>query len=180
MNAKSLHTVRISPFGGGWRRLLLCILSEKTLRAFANLAKKPCALAVKRSLFQLFSEICLYFSVKIIIFVRLCKTLKVFALFYMQFGKRKLTAGYFKLHRLLYFTRAVSLPTPAEATVPEWGLSVASGMQPSVIRYIRIITNRRNHNYDSDLWLLVGYSSPKPEQGKEREGIKSEFISEIV
>ena len=55
--------------------------------------------------------ICFYFSVKTIIFVRLFPYRKVFALVYMQFDKRKPTAALFKLHRLLYFTRAVDSPT---------------------------------------------------------------------
>ena len=36
---------------------------------------------------------------------------QVFVLAYVQFDKRKLTAGYFKLHRLLYFIRAVDYPS---------------------------------------------------------------------
>ena len=55
--------------------------------------------------------ICFDFSAKNIIFVRLFTYRKVCALVYMQFDKRKPTAGYFKLHRLLYFTRAVDSPT---------------------------------------------------------------------
>ena len=63
--------------------------------------------------------ICFYFSVKVIIFVWLFPYGKVFALVYMQFDKRKPTAGYFKLHRLLYFTRAVEVSHPAAAITPE-------------------------------------------------------------
>ena len=70
---------------------------------YADLTKKPCVIAVKRY----FSNIFFYFSVKAFIFVRLMPDSIVFALFDVQFDKRKLTAGYFKLHRLLYFTRAV-------------------------------------------------------------------------
>ena len=55
--------------------------------------------------------ICFDFSVKDIIFVELFPYRKVFALVYVQFDRRKLPAGYFKLHRLLYFTRAVDSPT---------------------------------------------------------------------
>ena len=58
--------------------------------------------------------ICFYFSVKVVGFIRLLPFQKVFALFFMQSDKRKPTAGLFKLHRLLYFTRAVCLPTPTK------------------------------------------------------------------
>ena len=47
------------------------------------------------------------FSVKVIIFAGLFSYRKV----YGQFNKRKLPVGYFKLHRLLFFTRAVGYPT---------------------------------------------------------------------
>ena len=42
--------------------------------------------------------ICFCFSVKVIIFGGLFPYRKVFVLVYMQFDKRKPTAGYFKLH----------------------------------------------------------------------------------
>ena len=58
-----------------------------------------------------FSLIPLYLSSGKIIFVRLFHDRKGFALVYVPFDKRKPTAGYFKLHRLLYFIRAVGLPT---------------------------------------------------------------------
>ena len=60
-----------------------------------------------------YSRILYFFSKKSINFVRLLMNAIhflpkfVFDLFYVQFGKRKPSAGYFKLHRLLYFTRAV-------------------------------------------------------------------------
>ena len=60
-----------------------------------------------------------YFYVKTI-FVRMLPDWKVFVLLYLQSDKRKQTAGLFRLHRLLYFTRAVCLPTPALATESEW------------------------------------------------------------
>jgi len=108
MNAKSLHKVRISPFGGGRGRTFLCVLNKKTLyTTFADLAKNLCAFAVKRPLFLLISRIFFCFSEKSIIFDRPVPYRTVFAIFYVQFDKRKLTAGFFKLHRLLYFTRAV-------------------------------------------------------------------------
>ena len=47
------------------------------------------------------------FSIKAVIFVRLFLHGKVFAVLYVQSDKRKPTAGLFRLHRLLYFTRAV-------------------------------------------------------------------------
>ena len=61
---------------------------------------------------QLISAIIFRLSKKVIIFVRLFPYWKVFVLVYMQFDNRKPTAGYNKLHRLLYFIRAVGLPTP--------------------------------------------------------------------
>ena len=51
------------------------------------------------------------FSATIIIFVRLFPYRKVFALVDVPFDRRKPTAALFKLHRLLYFTRAVGFPT---------------------------------------------------------------------
>ena len=54
--------------------------------------------------------ICFYFSVKTIIFVGLFLYRKVFDLVYVPFDKRKYSAVRFKLHRLLYFTRAVGFP----------------------------------------------------------------------
>ena len=66
-------------------------------------------------LFILITGIFFYFPPKSIIFVRLSPYRTVFALYYVQFEKRKLPVGYFKLHRLLYFTRAVVLPAPAES-----------------------------------------------------------------
>jgi hypothetical protein len=59
----------------------------------------------------------------------------VFALIYMQFDKRRLTAGYFKLHRLLYFIRAVAV-CPLQKQPQCWSgrKSVASSMLPPVIR----------------------------------------------
>ena len=71
-------------------------------------------------LLQLILCICFYFSVKTTIFVRLFDTRKVTALFDLWFGKRKLTAGQFRLHRLLYFTRGVGCPTPTKAIKSEW------------------------------------------------------------
>ena len=56
----------------------------------------------------------------------------VFALFYVHFGKRKPAAGYFKLHRLLYFTRAVGLPTPAVSR----RVGVGKGLHNPCIRLI--------------------------------------------
>jgi len=69
---------------------------------------------------QLILWIYFCFSVKAIIFVRKFYYRKVFALIYWRSDKRKPTARLFRLHRLLYFIRAVCLPTPAEATEPEW------------------------------------------------------------
>ena len=57
----------------------------------------------------LFMLICFHFSKDIITFVRLFPYWMVFVLFNMQFDQRKLIAGFFKLHRLLYFIRAVSV-----------------------------------------------------------------------
>ena len=93
MNAKSIRTGRS--------------FFKSSHLSFAKLAKKPCALAVKRFLFQIISGFCFFFSKDNISFVRLLSARIVFASFDVQFDKRKLTAGYFKLHRLLYFTRAV-------------------------------------------------------------------------
>jgi hypothetical protein len=75
-----------------------------------------------------------YYSVKAIIFVRLFSCQKVFALFCMQSDKRKPTAGFFKLHRLLYFTRAVSLTPVVVITPGKKKISVALSMQPPVFR----------------------------------------------
>jgi len=55
----------------------------------------------------LFLVSCRFCSEKIDAFVLLFLSGCVFALFSMQFEKRKLTAGLYKLHRLLQFTRAV-------------------------------------------------------------------------
>ena len=60
-------------------------------------------------LLQLLLWISFYYFVKVVIFVRLFSCQKVFALFYLQTDKRKPTAGFFKLHRLLFFIRAVHL-----------------------------------------------------------------------
>ena len=61
-----------------------------------------------------FLSILLLYSKEYIIFVRLLFVGIVFALFYMQFDKRKLSGGLYKLRRLLYFTRAVGLPPSTE------------------------------------------------------------------
>ena len=63
--------------------------------------------------FQLFLLIYFFFSAKPVIFVRPAPYNIVFALFDMQFGKRKPVAGCFKLHRLLCFIRGVEYTTPA-------------------------------------------------------------------
>ena len=63
---------------------------------------------------------CVYFSIKTIIFVWLLPFSKVFVLLYLQFYSREPVAGFFKLHRLLYFIRAVDLPTSEVATALEW------------------------------------------------------------
>ena len=85
--------------------------------------------------FILIIGIFFYFSTRFINFVRLFSYRIVFALYDVQFDKRRPTAGYFKLHRLLYFARAVGLPTSAVVTGLEWGMiSVASSMQPPAIR----------------------------------------------
>jgi hypothetical protein len=60
--------------------------------------------------FPTFLCVFLHFSIKPLVSVRLFPSGNVFALFCVQLDKRKLTAGYFKLHRLLQFTRAVGLP----------------------------------------------------------------------
>ena len=59
------------------------------------------------------------FAVKVIIFGGLFSYRKVFALFDVQFDRRKYSAVRFKLHRLLYFTRAVAVSHPAVAITPE-------------------------------------------------------------
>ena len=59
-----------------------------------------------------------YFSTKAVISVRLLPYRRVFALFDMQFSERKSATGYFKLHRLLYFTRAVFCPLRQAAALP--------------------------------------------------------------
>ena len=51
------------------------------------------------------------FSTKAVIFVRLFLDGKVFAVCQVRSDTRKPTAGLFRLHRLLYFTRAVGTPT---------------------------------------------------------------------
>ena len=71
-------------------------------------------------LLQFILCICFFFSIKVIIFVRLFDYRKVFALFYLWSDKRKPTAGYFRLHRLLCFIRGVLLPIPTEAIKSEW------------------------------------------------------------
>ena len=69
------------------------------------------------------------------IFVRLLHCRIVFALYYMQFDKRKLTAGHFKLHRLLYFARAVAVcPFRKDLQLRSGLISVASSMLPPEIR----------------------------------------------
>ena len=55
----------------------------------------------------LFLSFTIFGSEKLDFFVRLFLFGFVFALFCMQFDRRKLTAGLYKLHRLLQFTRAV-------------------------------------------------------------------------
>ena len=57
----------------------------------------------------------LFCSDKLDSFVRLFLLGCVFALFCLQFDRRKLTAGLYKLHRLLQFTRAVCLPLRLQA-----------------------------------------------------------------
>ena len=82
--------------------------------------------------FQLFLLIFFFFSTKYIIFVRLLHYNIV--LFYMQFNKRKPVAGYYKLHRLLYFIRAVELPTPVGSRSGRSGKQVAWFGQPLYFR----------------------------------------------
>ena len=60
------------------------------------------------------------FSVKTIIFVRLFPYRTVFVLFEVQFDKRKHSAVRVKLHRLLYFIRAVRFAHPAAAITSGW------------------------------------------------------------
>ena len=55
-----------------------------------------------------------YLLAKAIIFVRLFPFRNVFALVYVPFEKRRPAVGFFKLHRLLYFIRAVFYPSPTE------------------------------------------------------------------
>ena len=73
-----------------------------------------------KQLLQFILWIYFCFSVKAFIFVRKFYYLKVFALFFLWSDKRKPTAGYFILNRLLYFIRAVGYPTPTEAIRSEW------------------------------------------------------------
>jgi len=63
--------------------------------------------------FLFFLLIYFFFFGKSAIFVISAPYNVVFDLVYLRFDKRKPVAGYFKLHRLLYFIRAVFLPTPA-------------------------------------------------------------------
>jgi hypothetical protein len=77
--------------------------------------------AVLIFLLQQILYVCFYVSTKAVIFVRLFSYGKVFAWLYMQFDRRKLTAGYLKLHRLLQFTRAVGLPATVATILPGQG-----------------------------------------------------------
>ena len=98
---------------------------------------------------RLVQRISFYYSEKAIIFVRLLPLLspysgglrgafqKVIALLYLQSDKRKPIVGLFKLHRLLYFTRAV-YSTPAIVITPgRKKISVVPSMQPPVFRQNR-------------------------------------------
>jgi len=77
----------------------------------------------------------LFFSTKAVIFVRLFLDGKVFAVYYVQSDTRKPTAGLFRLHRFLQFTRAVSTPTRGSYNVRVGGvIRVVLSMQPPVIR----------------------------------------------
>jgi len=58
----------------------------------------------------IFSFILLFCSNKFFIFVRLLSCRKVFVLVYVQSEKRKPASVYYRLHRLLQFTRAVISP----------------------------------------------------------------------
>ena len=113
-----------------------------------------------------------YFSTKAIIFVRLFPYGKVFTVCYVQPDKRKPTAGLYRLHRLLYFTRAVQFPRPVSAITSGSGTeSVAPSMQQPVIRQSES-TNGRDRHDDSDLWLPVRLFLSRVETGSITEEIK--------
>ncbi len=59
------------------------------------------------ALYQQIMWISFCFSTKAIIFVCSLPFRKVFAMYDMQLDKQKPATGYFRLHRLLYFIRAV-------------------------------------------------------------------------
>jgi len=78
----------------------------------------------------LFLVSCHFFSEKLDCFIRLFLFGFVFALFYLQFDRRKLTAGLYKLHRLLQFTRSVSFPPRLQAVGwSGWEKRVLQSMQ---------------------------------------------------
>ena len=88
-------------------------------------------------------RISFYYSVKVVNSIRLFLCREVFALFFMQSDKRKPSVVLFRLHRLIYFTRAVCLPALVEATAPKRGVirvASCSCMQPPFSGNIRIVT----------------------------------------
>jgi len=58
------------------------------------------------------------YSTKVVTFVRLFPCGKVFDWIDLQFDRRKPAAGYFDLHRLLQYTRAVGLPASVATILP--------------------------------------------------------------
>ena len=97
----------------------------------------------------IFSFILLFCSTKYVIFVWLLSCRKVFALVYVQSGKRKPAAGYYRLHRLLQFMRAVISPASAGCSTspPEWDKSCtvhATAGTKSGIRITLVCENRTN------------------------------------
>ena len=100
----------------------------------------------------------LYFSSGKMVYVRLFPFREVFALVHVRFDGRKPTAGYFKLHRLLYFIRAVLCPPPEAAAVSPtgrvWGKSCTVDAPPEINPVMRITFVCENR-FNPDLRLPV-------------------------
>jgi len=97
----------------------------------------------------------LCFSTKAVIFVRLFPYGEVFAVCQVRSDTRKPTVGLFRLHRLLYFTRAVGSPTRGSHNV-----RVGNDKRCTVhttASYTANVnqTNWRDRYDDSDLWIPV-------------------------